>query len=345
MFKPIYSITNKLLANIKQINSIVFELNNRRFPEVVLYELERRAREISTYASTSIEGNPLPLTDVKQILKTQPKNLISSEQEVINYNKALEELNKNLKTDFVNFQLDLILSIHKKLVNKLVPKYQLGKLRVETVFINNPKTGKTVYWPPDHKDVPQLMNGLMNFIIRSKGAIDSLIIAGIFHKQFVVIHPFMDGNGRTARLSTKVIMADMGLNTFNLLSFENYYNRNVTNYFNNVGVLGNYYDIVDSIDFTNWLEYYTDGIIDELLRVKKLLPEVSVSPKTELLAYHKKILEFIGEKGYISDRNYVKLTKRAKATRSLDFKKLIDMGLIERKGKGRATYYKLREKP
>ena len=345
MFKPIYSITNKLLANIKQINSIVFELNNRRFPEVVLYELERRAREISTYASTSIEGNPLPLTDVKQILKTQPKNLISSEQEVINYNKALEELNKNLKTDFVNFQLDLILSIHKKLVNKLVPKYQLGKLRVEPVFVNNPKTGKTVYWPPDHKDVPQLMNGLMNFIIRSKGAIDSLIIAGIFHKQFVVIHPFMDGNGRTARLSTKVIMADMGLNTFNLLSFENYYNRNVTNYFNNVGVLGNYYDIVDSIDFTNWLEYYTDGIIDELLRVKKLLPEVSVSPKTELLAYHKKILEFIGEKGYISDRNYVKLTKRAKATRSLDFKKLIDMGLIERKGKGRATYYKLKEKP
>jgi Fic family protein len=345
MFKPIYSITNKLLANIKQINSIVFELNNRRFPEVVLYELERRAREISTYASTSIEGNPLPLTDVKQILKTQPKNLRSSEQEVINYNKVLEELNKNLKKDFVNFHLDLILSIHKKLVNKLVPKYQLGKLRVEPVFVNNPKTGKTVYWPPDHKDVPQLMNDLMNFIIRSKGAIDSLIIAGIFHKQFVVIHPFMDGNGRTARLSTKVILADMGLNTFNLLSFENYYNRNVTNYFNNVGVLDNYYDIVDSINFTNWLEYYTDGIIDELLRVKKLLPEVSVSPKTELLAYHKKILEFIGEKGYISDRDYVKLTNRAKATRSLDFKKLIDIGLIERKGKGRATYYKLKEKP
>jgi len=200
----------------------------------------------------------------------------------INYNKALEELNKNLKTYSVNFHLDLILSIHKKLVNKLVPKYQLGKLRVEPVFVNNPKTGKTVYWPPDHKDIPQLMNDLMDFIIRNKGAIDPLIIAGIFHKQFVVIHPFMDGNGRTARLSTKVILADTDLNTFKL-SFENYYNRNVTNYFSNVGVLGNYYDIVDSIDFTNWLEYYTDGIIDELLRVKKLLPEVSVSPKTELL--------------------------------------------------------------
>src|SRR4030043_1753405 len=103
MFKPKYGITNKLLSNIKQINSIVLDLNSRRFPKVVLHELERSAREISTYASTSIEGNPLPLTDVKQILKTQPQNLRNSEQEVINYNKALEELNKNIKTGSVPF--------------------------------------------------------------------------------------------------------------------------------------------------------------------------------------------------------------------------------------------------
>lgn len=344
MFKPIYTITNRLLSNIKQISSIVLELNNIRFTKVVLYELERSAREISTYASTSIEGNPLPLTNVKQILKTQPQNLRSSEQEVVNYNKALEELNKNLQKGSIPFSLDLILFIQKQVVDKLVPQYQLGKLRVEPVFVNNPKAGKTVYWPPDAKDISQLMNDLVSFTTSSKGVIDPLIIAGIFHKQFVVIHPFMDGNGRTARLSTKVLLADMSLNTFNLFSFENYYSRNVTNYFNNIGVLGNYYDIADSIDFTNWLEYFTDGIIDELLRVKKLLPEISNSPKTELMPYHKKILKFIKEKGYISDRDYTKLTNRAKATRSLDFKKLIDMGLIKRSGKGRATYYQLKEK-
>ena len=69
MFKLSYAITNKLLANIKKISSIIIELNNRRFQEVVLYELEKKAREISTYTSTSIEGNPLSLTDVKQIIK------------------------------------------------------------------------------------------------------------------------------------------------------------------------------------------------------------------------------------------------------------------------------------
>ena len=69
MFKPSYIITNKLLANIKKISSVIIELNNRSFHEVVIYELEKKAREISTYTSTSIEGNPLPLTDVKQIIK------------------------------------------------------------------------------------------------------------------------------------------------------------------------------------------------------------------------------------------------------------------------------------
>jgi len=337
MFKPKYTITDRLLSNIKQINSIVLDLNYRRFPKVVLYELERSAREISTYASTSIEGNPLPLADVKQILKTQPQNLRKSEQEVINYNKVLEALNKSP----VSFSLNLILSIHKQVVDKLVPKHQAGKLRLEPVVVNNPRTGKVVYLPPDHQDVPPLMKELVEFAQNNKGLIDPLIISGIFHKQFVVIHPFMDGNGRTARLSTKVLLADLGLNTFNLFSFENYYNKNVTNYFNNVGVLGNYYDIANSLDFTKWLEYSTDGIIDELLRVKKLLPELTIGPETELMPYHKKILEFIKEKGYIRDKDYAKLTNRAKATRSLDFKKLIEIGLIERKRKGRATYYQL----
>jgi Fic family protein len=309
MFKPSYTITNKLLANIKKISSIIIELNNRRFQEVVLYELEKKAREISTYASTSIEGNPLPLTDVKQIIKNKPENLRDSEQEIINYNAVLEELNINLQKQSINFNIDLILSVHKKIVNKLLPKYQLGKLRKEPVFVNNPKTGKTVYWPPDYGDVPELIKGLLDFVIKNKGVVDPL-----------------------------------GLDTFNLFSFENYYNKNVTNYFNNVGVSGNYYDIADSVDFTGWLEYFTDGIIDELLRVKKLLMEISPGPTMELFSYHEKILKLIEKKGYITDSNYTKITERAKATRSLDFNKLINLGFIERKGKGRATYYILKER-
>jgi len=344
MLNPRYTITDRLLANIKSINTLVNELNNRRFPHVVLVELEKTARAVSTYASTSIEGNPLPLTEVKQILKSKPAHIRDSEKEVLNYNQALQHLNEKLEKAQVKLSLDLILKIQKQITEGLLPKFESGKLRGKGVIVNDPRTRKVIYLPPDVKDVREFIDDLIEFVNSNRNEIDPLILAGIFHKQMVIIHPFMDGNGRTTRLATKVLLAEMGLNTFNLFSFENYYNKNVTRYFQTVGESGNYYELVDKIDFTPWLEYFTEGIIDELLRVQKMLPEIGISPETNLQPYHLKILEFIKEKGFISDRDYAKLVDRAKATRALDFKKLIDLGLISRKAKGKATYYVLKEK-
>jgi Fic family protein len=340
MFKPKYTITNRLLANIKRIAALTAELNNCSFPRVVLVEMERAAREISAYSSTSIEGNPLPLTEVKKILKNRPERLRDTEREVINYNQALEALNRSLSKGETRLNLDFILGIQKKITGGLLEKYRCGRLRIEPVFVNNPRTRKTVYWPPDHQDVKPLLNDLIGFINNNRGAIDPIILAGLFHKQFVIIHPFIDGNGRTARLATKVILAAMGIDTFNLFSFENYYNRNVSKYFEKVGVLGNYYGIKGRVDFTAWLEYFTDGIIDELLRVGKELKASAISPETALKPYHQTILNYIKEHGYITDKQYAGLTKRAKATRNLDFKKLIALGLVKKHGKGKGTYYK-----
>src|SRR3989344_1780986 len=293
MFNPRYIITDNLLANIKRINTLVNELNNRRFPHVVLVELERTARAVSTYASTSIEGNPLPLTEVKKILKSKPTHIRDSEKEVLNYNQALQNLNENLEKAQIRLSLNLILKIQKQITEGLLPKFESGKLREQPVVVNDPRTRKVIYLPPDAKDINTLIEDLIEFIKGNRDEIDPLILAGIFHKQMVIIHPFMDGNGRTTRLATKVLLAEMGLNTFNLFSFENYYNKNVTKYFQTVGELGNYYELKDKIDFTLWLEYFTEGIIDELLRVQKMLPEVGVNPETQLQPYHLKILEFV----------------------------------------------------
>jgi len=343
-FKPRYTITDSLLAKIKRINSLVNEINHKRFPHVVLLELERSAAAVSSFASTSIEGNPLPLTEVKKILKSKPVNLRDSEKEVLNYNQALQDLNKQLKIGEIKLSLHFILKIQKQVVDGLLPKFESGKLREKPVAVNDPRTGQPVYLPPDVKDVKPLMEDLIAFTNDNKKSIDPLILAGLFHKQMVIIHPFMDGNGRTTRLVTKALLAAMGLNTFNLFSFENYYNKNVTKYFQTVGEFGNYYELIEEIDFTPFLEYFTEGIIDELLRVQKLLPKIAVSPESELQPYHLKILESIQKKGFISDSDYAKQTSRAKATRALDFQKLIELGLIERRGKGRATYYVLKEK-
>lgn len=339
MFTPKYTITDQLLANITRINALIGNLNNRRFPQLVLLELEKTAREVSTFASTSIEGNPLPLTEVKKVLKSKPANIRDSEKEVINYNHALETLNQLLESDALEISLTLILDIHERVVDGLLPSFAMGKLRQHPVVVNDPRSGKVVYLPPDVGQIKVLLKDLILYVTANSNLVDPLILAGIFHKQMAIIHPFMDGNGRTTRLATKVLLAKMGLNTFNLFSFENYYNQNVTKYFQVVGEYGDYNELAHSIDFTNWLEYFTGGLIDELLRVNKFLPTIGNSPDTKLGIHHLKMLAYIKQNGFITDKDYAKLTDRAKATRTLDFLKLLDLGLIERKGKGRSTYY------
>jgi Fic family protein len=342
MFQPKYTITNKILGNIKRITEIVANLNNRNFPRVVLLEMERRAREMSAYSSTSIEGNPLPLTDVKRIIRNKPEFIRDSEKEVLNYNKALIKLNEEIRDKKTSLNINKLERIQKMVTSGLIEDYRCGHIRKEPVFVNDPRSQKTIYLPPDDRDVEPMLIRLFNFLEKNSQKIDPLILAGIFHKEFVVIHPFIDGNGRTARLATKVLLAKMGLNTFNLFSFENYYNKNVSRYFQEVGLFGNYYDLKDNLDYTFWLEYFTDGIIDELLRVAKELEKESINPSEILKDYHQKIISFIKEHGYITDREYANLTDRAKPTRNLDFRKLIDLKIIKKMGKGKATYYKLK---
>lgn len=339
MFKPKYAITDQLLANITLVNKLVRDLNDRRFPKIILAEFEKIAQAVSTYASTSIEGNPLPLTEVKKVLKSEPNNIRSSEKEVLNYNQALKNLNQLLKDDQVELSLQLILNIHQQVIDGLLPKFESGKLRQKPVVVNDPRTGRIVYLPPDSEMVKELLTNLIEFTQHNARTINPLILAGIFHKEMLIIHPFMDGNGRTTRLVTKVLLAKMNLNTFNLFSFENYYNQNVTKYFQIVGEYGDYNELADSINFTKWLEYFTTGLINELLRVDQSLPKIGNTPSTRLETYHLQILDYIKKNSFITDREYAKLTNRAKATRALDFQKLIEQNLIKRQGKGRSTYY------
>jgi Fic family protein len=342
MFNPLYEISSKLLENIKRIVALTTELNDRSFPKLITLEMEKSARALSSYSSTSIEGNPLPLAEVKKLLKHSPKNMRDTEREVLNYNSALQYLDRLSKTENVLVSLPFICSVQKIITEGLIVEHRSGKIRNEPVFVNDPRTRKTVYLPPDATDVSKLMSDLVKFVLSNEGIMDPLIIAGIFHKQFVVIHPFIDGNGRTARLVSKVLLARMGLDSFNLFSFENYYNKNVTVYFQKVGLSGNYYDLHEDLDFTEWLEYFTDGIIDELLRVKKELERETLAVKPRIRREYAVVIDFLEKNGTVSDREYSQITARAKSTRILDFKNMTSQGIIERVGKGKSTFYRLK---
>ena len=256
---------------------------------------------------------------------------------MVNYNHALTNLHK---TGDAPLTLASVLSIHATVMDGLLPVFQIGRLRQHPIVVNDPRTGETVFLPPDQQDVSVLMAELFEFIAAEQGKLDALLLAAIFHKQFVLIHPFIDGNGRTARLATKQLLAGMELDLFPLLSFENYYNRNITRYFQFVGERGNYYDVVADLDFTPWLEYFVGGILDELLRLQKQLAQATTLER-RLQEHHQIILDYIAKHGLITDSDYAQLTKRAKATRALDLRKLVELGYIERHGRGRGTYYKL----
>ena len=177
----------------------------------------------------------------------------------------------------------------------------------------------------------------MAFVNQNVGKIDPVILAGIFHRQNVIIHPFIDGNGRTTRLLTTAILGRSG---FEIFSFEDYYNRNITRYFKAAGLEGDYYDLKDQIDFSRWLEYFAEGLLDELRRIIKLLPEQS-APKPRLEPHHHQILDYINDRGSITQREYGAISDRSLASRKLDFEKLTQLNIIEAKGVGRGTYYLL----
>lgn len=343
-WNPKYTISHRLLSLIREIGESTGEIKSKSLAPNAIAKLELRARALSSYASTSIEGNPLPLTDVKRLLKTKKNHIRDTEREVLNYNYTLQVLYQSVRDGSFKLNTKSIERLQNKVTDGLMDNpSHCGTIRKDPVIIRNPrKIDEIVFIPPDAKDVRKLLNELLDFINTNIGTIDPIILAGVFHRQHVIIHPFMDGNGRTTRLITSAILGQAGLDLFEIFSFEDYYNRNITRYFNFVGLTGDYYDLQDNIDFSAWLEYFAEGILDELRRVIKLLGD-KPSRQPRLEPHHRQILEYISQHGSITQREYGAISHRSLAARKLDFEKLINLHLVETKGIGRGIYYVLSE--
>lgn len=336
MFEPKYEITNRLVKFIADIHSTAATFAGNKAFGTQLAKFTSDARALSSHTSTSIEGNPLALTDVKQLLKQSPKHARDSEKEILNYNQALEETDKKIKSGDWKLTPIQLTATQKTITKDLLQNpFHIGKLRNEQVVIRDPRSDSIIFIPPNHKDVPQLLKELCKFISDNKEKIDPLILAGIFHRQFVIIHPYMDGNGRTARIATANILAASKLKIGSVFSFENYYNQNVTKYFNAVGMTGDYYENAAEIEHTQWLEYFCEGILDELARIRTNLQ----IQKTKNLGHLNTILDYIDLHGSINQTQYGNITNRSLAARKKDFNKLIEAQLIIKIGQGKNTEY------
>ena len=139
---PRYTISPPLVDSIKRIAVLVNDLNRQAVPAVIYAELQAEAAAVSTYASTSIEGNSLPLTEVKRLLRQHPDHLRQSEREVLNYNQTLTELNEMIAVPFTG---ELVRHIHRGVMQELLPDHQVGQWRCEPVVVNDPRSGDIVF--------------------------------------------------------------------------------------------------------------------------------------------------------------------------------------------------------
>jgi Fic family protein len=137
---------------------------------------------------------------------------------------------------------------------------------------------RIVYMPPEAVDVRQLMGELLDWLrLSEREGVPCPIRAGIAHYQFATIHPYYDGNGRTARLLTTLILHRGGYDLKGLYSLEEYYARDLSAYYEAlaVGPSHNYYEGRAEADMTEWVEYFCAGMAESFEGVRRRAQEAA----------------------------------------------------------------------
>lgn len=187
---PPYTITDKMLNYVSDIMKKIWEANYferlNRYPE-----LRRKSRIRSIHSSLAIENNQLSLFQVEDVING--KMVIGDQkdiQEVKNAYEAYEQIDKENP-----YSVEDLKKIHG-ILTFLVEK-DAGKFRNhgKAVYDGNVE----IFMAPPHRLVSTLMDNLFNWMNEVKDTINPLVLSSVFHYEFIFIHPFSDGNGRTAK--------------------------------------------------------------------------------------------------------------------------------------------------
>lgn len=342
MFKPNFRYTNKIVKNLVEIASArEVVLNSYLVPKWEV-SLRKDALIRATHASTAIEGNPLTIEEVSQLAggrKVMSKR--KAEVEVLNYLHVLEKIEKYREKGKITEKS--ILKLHKGISRDILekPEYE-GKYRELQVYVGNGKTGKVVFMPPQPEEVPELMGKFVQWINSKESLqIDPVIVAGVSHYEFVRIHPFVDGNGRTARALATLILYLREFDIKRFFALDDYYDSDRSSYYRAL-------DSVDpeTIDVTRWLEYFTDGVLISITKVKEKVLRLSLEKhrneekgQIPLSERQMKIVEHIISKGRITSGAIQKMFSISRQAAHKELLKMIELNLIEQKGAGKAIYY------
>lgn len=194
-----------LEKQLERIHEKKRELDKKRpIPSYVLKSIKDSLSIEWTYNSNSIEGNTLTLQETKMVIEdgfTIKGKSLREHFEVVNHQEAIEFVESLASNEYVLNKLD-ILSIHHLVLQKIEKDFA-GKYRTSGVRISGAN-----FVPPNALKVDEFVSELIDFANDSE--VDILIRSAIFHHRFAWIHPFFDGNGRTARLLLNLILMKSG---------------------------------------------------------------------------------------------------------------------------------------
>lgn len=271
-WKPHYSLTSLIARCLMDIEAARAVVEHTPLTPAVRDELRRRARLRSTHYSTRIEGNRLTLVEAQQVIEGQKTQFHGRERdvrEVRNYWNALLRVEEWAARQ-TPLTEDLIRQLHA-LVEK-GPRTKPTPYRDGQNVIREAASGSLIYMPPEAKDVPGLMAALVAWVNRAeKENLPTPLIAALIHYQFVTIHPYYDGNGRTARLLATFILHRGGYGLSGFFSLEEHHARDLDAYYHSLAVHPhhNYYEGRAEADLTAWLEYFMSTLRDVFVAARE----------------------------------------------------------------------------
>lgn len=195
-------ITLRLEEKLRKLNQL------RPLPVIAVKKLQERFQLEMTYNSNAIEGNKLTLKETFLVINegiTVRGKPLKDHLEAKDHYAALGYL-YDLVEKGKNYTLSerLIRSIHQIVVQETEKEYA-GQYRTANVYIAGAK-----HTPPDALEVPKLMSETIKWLNQNRKKLHIVELAALFHHKLVYIHPFFDGNGRTARLAMNLLLMQAG---------------------------------------------------------------------------------------------------------------------------------------
>lgn len=365
MFTPNFRITNNLLKYIGRIEACKEVIANA--PLVPAWEAHFReeARVRTIHFGTHLEGNDLTREQTELLFKvngTGPAGDLAESvgvvardrdiQEVINYRNVLSWIDEwgGYTGKSIEYSEHLLKQLHTLTTERLLPKDQVGEYRKAQVVIRSVENGEVVFRPPHHSEIEPQLHDLMAWLTSQTSMdIHTVIRAGIAHYELVRIHPFIEGNGRTSRAFTLLVLYAEGYDIKKLFSLEEYFDRDINGYYRallSVQQSG-------AQDLTYWLEYFCFGLAVELDKIKQRVVQLSQDAKLKnklggvqiaLSERQIAILELLQEKrsATTSDVNKI-LPMVSQDTILRDLKDMLKKGLLKKEGVTKGVVYYLKE--